>query len=157
MNWNRPNPLGGVLLLAALVAIALINWVSGGNFFTVAAFTLVAAVAFRVTRKVRRTRRRAAANRDSFPAKPSGGEVRVLATPPGLSQSALHGRLAGIRDAKEAAAAQRRIGHDLSIFFSVEAGVDQRWLSGYREGVSEVLPNAVVEVAYAPQKGSTIL
>ena len=89
---NRSNPLGGVAILLGLAAIAAINWVTGGHFFTVVAVLLAVYVVFRVARKVRRIRRRSEVNAASL----RGGEVHIQATPPGRSQSALHGRLQGI-------------------------------------------------------------
>lgn len=145
---NRVNPMGGCLVLVGLAVIAGVNIVSGGRFFDVVWVGLGAFVLYRVVR-----RRRAVANGDSI----APGEAHLLASSPGASQSALHGRLHGLRDGKQALRMTAGKTSGTTYFFTIRAGTDQRWIRGYREGMAEVIPSAVVEVAYTPQKGSTIL
>jgi hypothetical protein len=50
-----------------------------------------------------------------------------------------------------------RLGCEPALIFNIEAGADIRWVGGYRTGVAEILPEATVERAHTPQKGSTIV
>lgn len=149
---------GAVFSFIVVLAIAGAAWwlVSKASFgHPVAGISLlaVAIVGVKVFKKIRRTRHRA---EDAFPAKLANGELHVEASKPGLSQNELNGRLHGIRDAKQAKRLMGLTSIAPQVTFNVPAGIDQRWIGGYRGGVAEILPDAYVNVEYRPQRGSTI-
>lgn len=149
-----------VFLVAALMVGTVWWFIEEVGFGHVALFFLILAAAmvvYKAVRKVRYARRRAAVNEaDIVRAKLSGAEVHIRATRATRGASRLNGRLQGVKDAKEAKAMVEHIGAEAAITFSIDAGADFRWVSGYREGIAEILPEATVEQAYEPQKGSFV-
>lgn len=146
-----------VCLMLAGAVWWIIEKISFGH--TLAFFVLVAAafVVWRVRRKIRRLRKRAEANAGVTSGRLSGAAAHLQASKPGRSQSELDGRLHGIRDGKQAKRIAASLGTDPALVFNTEPGTDQRWIRGYREGIASILPDAIVQPGFKPQKGTTIL
>jgi hypothetical protein len=156
--------MGCFVLLVWMVLAGIVWWildaVSWGHPVLFISAAAVVWVAQRTLRKIRRTRKRAEANADTFSVRLPGlgAEVGIEASRPGRVHGEIQGRLAGIRDAKEVKALIET-GHldgEPRLVFNIEAGADLRWVGGYRMGVAEILPEAVVQRAHTPQKGSTV-
>jgi hypothetical protein len=142
------NPLASLAVIAGLFVVAYLLT----PVIVAMAVSAVIYVGVKVFKKIRHARRRA----EGFPAKLSGGEVHITATPPGLNQGPLQGRLQGIRDAKQVKKLIDAAPVEV-VTFTVPAKADVRWVGGYRTGIAEILPSATVQQNYAPQQGSTIV
>lgn len=144
----RTHRLGcfGFLFILILAGVVwwLIKEVSFGHPLYASLVIAVGFVALKVARRVRRTRRRSAS---MAAAMHQTGTVTVQARSP-IGKTALHGRLAGIKDAKELVAAGKGTLPD-GLTFELSGKVAEPYVTGYVEGVHEIIDGA--SVAYRRQ------